>query len=226
MDVYRSVGIRICSDYPVLVKALEKEELTQSIPENLQKKPEETHPQWRDRLYHQFRLQCIISALSDLKLSYVEQISPLLSREILDSVRQQPDELRTGKAVFRSIVNKFKPKYKFATKASIASAAGLLKSKDFSIYLKSEIQTSLSSGIFNEIFLNEILNNINYSESKITNTEKVTFIGLSKKIIKKILPSSIYKFSKKNINISKRIDYNKVAFRIILIIKMRKILKP
>ena len=53
----------------------------QELPPSLLKEKGETLAAWRDRLYHQFRLPTIISALSDLRLAYVEQASPLLFRE-------------------------------------------------------------------------------------------------------------------------------------------------
>ena len=52
---------------------------------------------WRDTLYHEYRIPVYLAALGDLKLPYVEQMNPLLSRKILTVFRCFPDHLRKGK---------------------------------------------------------------------------------------------------------------------------------
>src|SRR5688572_4332728 len=76
----------------------------QTIPERLRRGRKETLATWRDRLYQQFRVPSVLAGLTDLKAAYVEVGNPLLSRSVLDCVRALPDELRTGKCLWKEVV--------------------------------------------------------------------------------------------------------------------------
>ncbi|WP_282163379.1 hypothetical protein, partial [Ulvibacterium marinum] len=54
----------------------------QEVPDFIQKRDDESLNEYSDRLYRQYRVPTVVSALSDLKLGHVEQITPLLSRGI------------------------------------------------------------------------------------------------------------------------------------------------
>ena len=113
LTVRLSVGCSLCSDYSNLKDYTKYGFPSQELPQHLNQRKGETLNLWRDRLYHEYRLPTILSALSDLKFPYVEQINPLLSKVILQQVRQLPDHLRTDKALFRKIVNSISPKVDF-----------------------------------------------------------------------------------------------------------------
>ena len=134
------VGCALCSDFRNL-RPYRDGLPAQELPQSLRKGEGETLPAWRDRLYHQFRLPTIISALSDLRLAYVEQASPLLSRKILRAVRQLPDALRTNKILFKRFVGAMSPKIEFASSGAIASPQQILRDERIVDLLKEELSS-------------------------------------------------------------------------------------
>ena len=134
------VGCALCSDFRNL-KPYRDGLAAQELPSSLLKEEGETLPAWRDRLYHQFRLPTIISALGDLRLAYMEQASPLLSRKIIRAVRQLPDALRTNKILFKRFVGAMSPKFEFAASGAIASPQQILRDERIVDLLKEELSS-------------------------------------------------------------------------------------
>jgi hypothetical protein len=99
----------------------------QRRPEAFVRRGNESREQWRDRVYVEFEVPYIFAALSDLKLSYVEVIQPLLSRRIVEQVRTLPDAFRTDKRLFKKVVKKMSPSVPFAKDVAIASRANILR---------------------------------------------------------------------------------------------------
>ena len=75
----------------------------QALPPRLMRRQAETLITWRDRLYQENRLPKFLAGLSDLKTGYVEVVNPLLTQSVLQCVRALPDELRTGKRLWKEI---------------------------------------------------------------------------------------------------------------------------
>src|SRR5690606_14946583 len=97
-----SCGLILLED----IGGFEKLSFEQEIPSYLLKKDNETNEQWRDRLYHAYRLPIILGALNETKSAYIEIINPLLSKSIIEFVRTLPDTLRTNKYLFKKNVKK------------------------------------------------------------------------------------------------------------------------
>jgi len=98
------------------------------LPEAFKPGAGESLETWRDRLFQQFRVPFVHGALSDLKLPYVEIISPLLSDSLVFSVRQLPDPLRTGKLLLKRITIAMSPDIPFATAVAIQPLGAILQS--------------------------------------------------------------------------------------------------
>src|SRR5690606_17840815 len=81
-----TIGLKLCSDIENLKCVDGFGFPKQIIPEHLQQRSGEEIADWRDRLYHEYRLPIFLAALSDLKLSYVEVCNPLLFKGIIDQV--------------------------------------------------------------------------------------------------------------------------------------------
>ena len=81
----------------------------QALPRLLAQRPGEPLGDWRDRLRQQFRLPAVLAALTDLKTPYVEVLNPLLCMPIIECNRRLPTGLRTGKQLWRDIVNTWAP---------------------------------------------------------------------------------------------------------------------
>lgn len=191
----------------------------QQFPAVLQRRRNETLPTWRDRIYHEYRLPIIIASLTDLKLSYVEQISPLLSRNILDYVRQLPDHLRTNKLLFKEIVNDFELDINYATKEAIASPINILKTQEATNLLERVLSSDNAKDIFEVDFLNKILSAIGGEKTK----SKVKASGIGLKSLLDLAPNILKNLIRKYI-IRPKLDYNVIAFRIYIICIMHQLL--
>lgn len=214
----QSGGCGLCSDFSNLKDYRKYGFPQQELPHNLDQKEGETLQTWRDRLYIEFRIPVILSALSDLKLSYVEIINPFLSRIILNQAKQIPDKLRSGKLLFKMIVNSLSPGIGYATSSANALTADILRQKGILDYIKDELSTKEASAILPDEFLDFILKGIkSYSQKKLNNSFslKATLIRIIPRVIKNFIHD---KFN------HPEIDHNELAFRTLLIIRMNKIL--
>lgn len=98
----------------------------QRIPEELDRRTGEPLAGWRDRLYQQFRLPCMLSALTDLKSPYVEVSNPLLHSSVLAEARRLPEELRTDKRLWQRLVGSWLPGVPFAKRSAETPIADAL----------------------------------------------------------------------------------------------------
>jgi hypothetical protein len=169
------LGCALCSDYSNLKEYTKYGIPTQQVPQFLNRKKGETFAMWRDRLYQEYRIPTIQSALADLKFSYVEQISPFLSKKILRQVRQLPDRLRTEKKMFKNIIRSISPKIDFATSDATASPGDIFKRNQFVELLRSELSSDNAKQIFPEEFLDFILTGLK-TESKKKSQARSSFI--------------------------------------------------
>jgi len=219
INVRLSVGCSLCTDTSNLQNYKKYGFASQEMPEYLNQTKGETLATWRDRLYHEYRLPTILAALSDLKLSFVEQTNPLLSKRILKQVRELPDHLRTEKALFKKIIVSKSPKIDFAMSAAVASSREILKQRQVADFLKNELMSDHPKKIFPAEFLKFVVTGIK-TESK---EKKVKANSSSIKLfIKKRSPNFLKAAAKKVL--SRNIDHNILAFRVFLISKMNEIL--
>jgi asparagine synthetase B (glutamine-hydrolysing) len=220
LGVRMNQGCILCSDYKNLKDYLKYGLPSQELPQNLKQREGETLSAWRDRLFHEYTLPTEFSALSDLKLSYVEQINPLLSRTILLQVRQMPDHLRTGKVLFKKIVNSLSPEIDYATKPSSASQQKIMTQERFVNLLKIELNSDTAKSLFSEEFLGTVLNNLKSEGQR--ETMKIPSLSL-RSFAGKIVPR-FFKEALRNKLVLPSVDSNILAFRVLMIIKMNMIL--
>ncbi len=191
----------------------------QEIPQHLKQRKGETLSSWRDRLFHEHTLPTLFSALTDLKLPYIEQINPLLSKKILQQVRHLPDHLRTEKFLFKKIVDSSSPDIDYAKSASSASLSEIFKEKQMVEILKNELSSNSAKSLFSADFLEFIRKGIK-SKSKIKTPKTVSYSLISslKKFVRLFLKNT---FKGKFLP---SIDPNILAFRVLLICRMNKTL--
>jgi hypothetical protein len=210
----------LCSDFSNLKDYMKYGFPSQELPQHLNQRKGETLSAWRDRLFHEHTLPTGFSPLSDLKLSYVEQINPLLSRAILKQVRQLPDHLRTGKTLFKKIVISLSPEIDYATHESSASLSEILKQEQIVNLVKNELSSNVAKTLFPAAFLDFVLKGIkSKGQIKTVKTNSFSlrsFIGM---IIPRFLKETL-----RNKVVLPSLDNNILAFRVFLICKMNKIL--
>ena len=212
----KTVNLRLINDYKNLDLSIIPNLLNQKIPLSLQRKQNESNVDWRDRLYHSYRIPIILSALADLKLGYVEQSNPLLSRLLLDLIRKQPTEYRKNKKLFKKIVTKMYPDIEIAEESSLEPKNDFLDSKILKEYLHEVIINHQKKGVFSQEFISMILKNLRNDPSNKNPTspkKKSSSIVRELKIfLKKYLLKDRFEI-KENLNL------NLAAFRVIIVLK-------
>ncbi len=220
LTVRHSMGCAFCTDFANLRNYQGFGFTDQVLPKNLLRSPGESLSQWRDKLYHGFRLPSILSSLSDLKLPYVEIVNPWLSRRILLQVRGQPDHLRTNKFLYRKIVSSLGPQVAYATRSSIASPRNVLASRDVEEILREELSSSCARALFPTRFLTYLRKGLKTDRRAMgTNLKSSIFEDTARKIVPRSLLNAVLDHA-----YSPRLNHNLLAFRIFLISRMNTIL--
>jgi hypothetical protein len=215
-DVLRVNGISFWRDDPNL-PSLESLGLPeQTLPEELQRQAPESLAQWRDRLYHQYRIPNVLAALNDLKLSYVEVANPLLSRPILNFVRSMSDEQRTEKHAFRGIVSSIGPPVPIATSTANAELGSIFKTPDVVALLRETLASRAAGRVMPHSLL-ELLDRHLVQQSEPARTRGAARVrGRFGRLVRRALrigPSG-----------SVATDYNRMAFDAYLITRMHELM--
>ncbi|MEX2514102.1 MAG: hypothetical protein WD398_14445 [Cyclobacteriaceae bacterium] len=84
------------------------------FPDELRPMESESMNVFLERIYSVYRTPIVLAALSDFKLSYVEVLSPLLSRKILNAVRSLPENLRLGTPIWKAYINQLENKIPYS----------------------------------------------------------------------------------------------------------------
>jgi hypothetical protein len=224
LDVRKCVGFTICNDYSNLKDFLSQSSQSQDIPPLLGHKDGETFSTWRDRLYHTDRISTILAALSDLKLSYVEIVNPLLTRKIVYQVRRLPDHLRTLKVLYKKTVISMSPDVPFATVGANAENSGVLKLRQVVDLVKNDITSDTALGLFPPEFINDVVSNLKVLDQTQLRNERKESTASFKAVAKKLLPSGLKNLVKTKVLPAPALDYNIIAFRMYIIMRMRRLL--
>jgi len=215
-----SLGCALCTDFENLNGITKTLGLrVQGLPSSLERRQGESLNEWRDRLYHAYRMPTILAALADIKLSYVEQICPLLSSAILRAVRTLPDRWRTDKRLFREIVKAIGPAVPFAKKGANADHKDILKNPAIVQLLKREIDSAYANQLFGPKFVNYVLEGIKADTGRLKNRRQKIVAGLTSR-----LPRCIKNWLRDKA-LPPSVEGNVLAFRVFIILKMNKILE-
>ena len=214
------LGNNLCSDFSNLKRYKKYGLSPQKEPTYFKRRKGETLSKWQDRLYQEYRLPAIQAALADLKLSYGEQISPFLSKRVLEQARKLPDHLRANKVLFKKIVTSFSPEIDIAENASSASPSEILKQKQIVDLFKKELSTGNAKKLFNPKFLDFIIKGMKSKDQIETHKNKSPSSTFSSgKIVTRILKDIV-----RSKVILPSVDKNILAFRVYIIIRMYSIL--
>lgn len=220
------LGCTYCSDYKNLESLTAKFGFAeQELPDYLKIRQDETVFDWRDRIYQGFRVPVIHGALNDIKLSFVEVVSPLLSKNIIHTVREFPVSLRKNKTIYKEIVHSISPEIPFAKKESTHSKSEALKRVEIFDLLKKELDTSHAKEIFSRAFIQFSLEKIDKNKD----TDKKIMARLIAELKKKAhqlffnSPEFILRYYE-NKKGKLHLDSYTFAFRIYIIIRMYKLM--
>lgn len=190
----------------------------QRIPSYLKKREDESLENWRDRLYQSYRVPTKLAAMSDVKLSYVELISPFLTKRILEMVRKLPADLRSDKKLFTKVVENITPDYPISNKSAETSMKTILQDQKVLNFLLNEIEKESSRSLMGDEFINFVVKS---AEKVDANTNDVKrFI---KKYLSLVLPKAIKKWVRKKAPLP-NLAPELLIFRVYILVCMHRIL--
>ncbi len=217
--VRHAVGCALCSDYANLEDATNALGLpAQELPADLQASDGESLSAWRDRLYQTYRLPTILAALSDLKFAYVEQASPLLSRQVLNQVREMPDHLRTSKAAFKRIVDSVSPQVPYAVKGANVSPEQFLRTGPMSDLLTSTIRSDRAAGLLGPQLQRFVIQGMERPGLRVRAS-----VPALKAAVKRAVPNALQGMLQRHAPLPV-LDAYVMAFRVFIIVRMRQAL--
>jgi hypothetical protein len=143
---YRS-RVTLLADYFDAAEIASFELPEQRVPAELERRPGETLPTYRDRLYQQYSIPTALAALTDLKAAYVEVANPLLAASVLECVADLPDELRTNKRLWREIVAAQLPEVPFASQMAVMAIEDFVTDRAVLTLMLDEMHGENAAGV-------------------------------------------------------------------------------
>lgn len=190
----------------------------QHLQAELLRRKDESLKMWCDRLNLDFQIPVMMAALSDLKLSYVEQITPLLSGKILDQVYKLPDRLRFRKPLFKKIVEEAFPGFPFATSSANSVPGDILRKDQVKVLIAHGLNSDDARGLLGKNFTDRILRSL--AADKGMNSRAYSL----RKAVSRIVPQ-YFKNSLRNFGGQPALDNYVIAFRAYIAVRMAGILR-
>ncbi|MCH7396510.1 asparagine synthase-related protein [Belliella sp. DSM 107340] len=165
------------------------------------------------RLARNFRKQYVNSALTDLKLAFVEIHNPLLNNKVVEYSEKIQSKILLDKKLTRHLINKYFPDIPFARKTSIGDMNVILSESFKGLicsYLNSVHERDWSRLGLNSVEISKILNDLN-NNSNVVNPK-------SKNWLKEYIPKNIKKFFSKYKK--EEVPKIRLLFRIFIIVKV------
>jgi len=213
------VGCQLCSDQSNLTSVIERFGLPdQEFPGDLMRK-DESLMAWRDRLYVTYRIPTFIAAISDIKFSYLEQITPLLSRRILDRTRELPDRLRVNKGTFKEMVDAVSPDLPYAERGAPERLEDILRNGQVVELITGTLNGDYARTLFSKEFLDWVIKGI--STGAVSSRKRS---GSLRKSVRKYIPKFIRNLLIASGAVLPELDRTLLAFRVFIIIRMHQIL--
>lgn len=224
----RSILLFLFSDYTFLKDPrLWGYKFNQNLPKYLKKKKSETVAQWRDRLYHQYRIPTVLAALNHIKSLYVEIHNPLLTKTLLSRVRRLPDQYRTNKEIWKAFVKKLDTQVPIAKYPAIQEVSEVLNLKRVQKLFIDEFRRDKENTIPKKI-KEYILSQLGERDEKLTIIYyfqfhlKKLYLWIREKLLRNFPFLKGFLFDRLG---KMSMDVNLFAFRAYITIKINKILR-
>ncbi|MCC5908165.1 MAG: hypothetical protein JJU13_18260 [Balneolaceae bacterium] len=218
LQARKMVGLLLCSDFSNLNKLANDFNLPdQVLPVSLRKNKNESVTDWREKIYQRFRVPTIHSALSSIKLSYVEMINPLLSKRVVKQVNSMPDSFRKDKSIFKDIVESLSPDVPYTSAPSL-SKQDVISTPDFLHVITNKLNDSYSRHLLGSVFIDQVLSKVKQRKkavpAKKVKSKKIKVSSLLLYITPKFIHKIYQKYKSKP-----DLNPNILAFRIFIIVR-------
>lgn len=226
-DVVRNAGVIRWDDYQNLPDSESVGIENIELPADMCRLEGETLEYWRDRLRCQFRMPFVISSLNEVKTSYVDAVSPFVVDTVVDFMLSLPDELRTGKKLYKSLfsgsgaIRLPGPQVPAALYPAIDSLVCLLRMPDAKEFLQDELRSLSARAQFSSELLRWVSASLKCGVPERRNwklrvKEAVASAGLS--------DSQTLRALKRIRRVRRNLDPNILAFRMVLTMRIRQLL--
>jgi hypothetical protein len=129
----------------------------QALPAWASPRDGETLGDFRDRLYHRFRIPCFTAALTEIKAPYLEIANPLLVKSIHSLQRGHPEPLRGGKTLFREVIEPLDIPVPYAHKSGGSGQARLFAAPGVGEFLRDQLNSADLRGTLSPGFADHVL---------------------------------------------------------------------
>jgi len=163
----------------------------QELPWRLARRDGESIATWRDRLYHTYRIPVVLGALTALKTPYVEVVNPFLTRRVLETVREFPDEYRTDKRLYAAYVENRCPGIPVATKSANPDGNRMLATEASRSFLRSELDTAHARSVLGTELVEHALSGLAEQGEPSKGRSRVSILDMIKRRIGSQLPLSV-----------------------------------
>jgi hypothetical protein len=156
----------------------------QVIPEELGRRAEESLQTYGDRLIHGHFIPVTLAGLTDVKAPFLEIANPMLAASVLAFVRQMPDAMRAGRAVYQRLTASVSPPVPFARVSADDSWNGFLYCERYVRWMAEELQGGFADRHLPPSFRETLLATLGDGASP----DGQFFAG--KRFLKRLIPSS------------------------------------
>jgi hypothetical protein len=195
------------------------------IPDYLQRQETEDKADWRDRLYHGFRLPVVMAALNSVKSSYCEVANPLLAGPILSHVRALPAPLRDDKALFKEYIDSISPDVPYARTDANPSLRAFLSKPDTVAYVESRLEQIRGQSILPTEFVDHVSAQLQSERTAVAPEESSRKRESILRSIKQYAPRTLVDFAKRWTNDAISPDYHRLTLRIVIAEHMNEMLR-
>jgi len=112
----------------------------QQLPESFRRQGGESVQTYGDRLVHAFFIPVDLASLNDVKAPFLEIANPMLCRSVLEFIRQLPDPMRAGRALYERMARAICPAIPIAKIAADDSRSGFLGHASYVQWMAEELQ--------------------------------------------------------------------------------------
>jgi len=185
-------------------------------PAGLCQREAESFPDWRDRVYMQFRIPSVLSSVTDIIAGYMETASPLIFGNIIREVLKMRHSLRNDKKAWKKAVNSINPGIPFATRSATMDLGVLLREMEFVEFLRNDLSKGRSSIIPMDL-KDMLLRKVVYRRA--THKRDPVLSMLVESIVPKKIIRTIRRPPEKM-----SLDLHRVALRMVLVMRIEKLL--
>jgi hypothetical protein len=157
----------------------------QVLPDDSKRRPGESVQTYGDRLVHSYFIPIDLASLNDVKAPFVTIANPLLSRSVMEFIRQVPDHLRARRAMYERLAQSISPSIPFATMSADDNKNGFLSSSRYRQWIAEELESDFANAYLPPRFRESLLASLQGGSSSLIDARS------SRSMLKRIIPVSL-----------------------------------